>query len=124
MEDLIKEGGELKAAIAEMTAHLRAINLEIAENMEFGNKKSSTITEGGWSAKVTQRENIKWDQKRLEKLRSHVGDEDFFSTFKVEFKPIGAKALEISPFLQEIQFCRTVTPGAPSVVYKEVEQDG
>jgi hypothetical protein len=120
MESLIKEGAALKAQIGTMTTDLRAINEQIAANIEFNGKKSATLEAGGFKVSVTQRENIKWDRDRLDKFRAHVGDQDFFNMFKTEFKPI-AKAINAYPGQKDIQYCRTVTPGAPSVTYKEVE---
>jgi len=122
MEELIKQGAGLKAQIDTATARLREINMQIANAVDFGNQKSITITAAGYKVQITQRENIKWDHKKLDKFRSHVGDNDFFTLFKTEFKP-NNKEIASSPMQKDIQFCRTVTPGAPSVVYKEVKNE-
>ncbi len=119
LTELIKRGATIKAAIVEQTVRLRAINEQIAAQVEFNGKKSATLEAGGFKVNITQRENIKWDHDSLEKFRFHVGDEEFFTLFKTEFKPIN-KAIKAYPNQKDVQFCRTVTPGAPSVTYKEV----
>ena len=85
------------------------------------------IAAGGIMAKITKRQNVKWDQDALAVAHKQMGTELFAKAFTYKFEPINARQLknwlasgdvpdEAKHLVLE---ARTVTEGAPSVVYEE-----
>jgi len=125
MDALLQEAFSLKQAIDTQTDRLREINRQLAESADFNDKKSATINGQHVKAKISLRENVKWDQDKLIHVRDHFNH--FEDAFKAEWKPVSAKALEVAcvnpEFARAVDWCRTVTPGAPSVTYELIEQE-
>lgn len=66
IESLLREGITLKWEIEARQQRLRKINKDIAEQAEFKPGSSTGhIAAGGIMAKVTKRQNVKWDQDAL-----------------------------------------------------------
>jgi len=125
MDQLLEEAYSLKREIDAKTTRLREINRQIAEQVEFDGKKSCWITGQHVKAKITLRDNVKWDQQRLVKVRDQF--QHFTDAFKAEYKPISSKALEVAcvnpDFAKAIEWARTITSGAPSVTYELVNME-
>lgn len=128
IENLLREGITLKWEIEARQKKLREINKNIAEQAEFKPGSSTGhIAAGGIMAKVTKRQNVKWDQDALAVAHKQMGTELFAKAFTYKFEPINARQLknwlasgdvpdEAKHLVLE---ARTVTEGAPSVVYEE-----
>lgn len=125
---LLREAAQLDADIKTKTARLRDLKGQIADAAEK-NGKTGKVTAGGYAAKVQQKENVTWDQAKLEQARLAIGNDAFFRTFKWEFKPENKKKLDAfldygePAHVQIVQSAMTVKPGAPSVTIEAV-QDG
>ena len=123
---LVDQAAELKEEISVKTERLRNLNVEIAGQAEFAEGSKTGHAFGcHYSAKVALKENVKWDQVKLEALRAKIGDEDFFKIFKWTFEPKSAKtlagAVEFGGHSREIEAARTVTAGTPYVTYERLE---
>lgn len=128
IENLLREGITLKWEIESRQKKLREINKNIAEQAEFKPGSSTGhIAAGGIMAKVTKRQNVKWDQDALAVAHKKMGTELFAKAFTYKFEPINSRQLknwlasgavpdEAKHLILE---ARTVTEGAPSVVYEE-----
>lgn len=127
-EKLLREGITLKWEIDARQQKLREINKQIAEQAEYKPGSSTGhIAAGNIMAKVTRRQNVKWDQDALAVAHKKMGTELFAKAFTYKFEPINARQLknwlssgdvpdEAKHLVLE---ARTVTEGAPSVVYEE-----
>jgi hypothetical protein len=128
MDDLLQEAFRLKQVIDVHTSRLRDINKKIAESAVFGDGRSTTTILGQHiKAKIRLRDNVKWDQQRLEQVRSHFPDETM-AVFVPKYEPRGKAALDgmcaqNEEFAKAVDWCRTVTPGAPSVTYELIESE-
>jgi len=126
LAELLREGEALKRAIADDTKRLRNINQQVAAAAQFkGGAKTGHAVAGGIRAKVTLRENTRWDQGRLAQLKAWH-PELFRNAFASEYKPLSAKALEAvaganPDFAQGVTWARTVSDGAPQVEYELLE---
>ena len=128
IENLLREGFSLKMEIETRQQKLREINKQIAEQAEFKPGSSTGhIAAGNILAKVTRRQNVKWDQDALAVAHKKMGTELFAKAFTYKFEPINARQLrnwlasgdvpdEAKHLILE---ARAVTEGAPSVVYEE-----
>ena len=127
LEQIIKQGAEIKDRIKYDTENLRNINAEIEKLTDFSGKKSASLTAAGITVKIQKRDNVKWDQDKLHQFRDAVGDELFFDLFKVNFKPLNGKVNAYvdtnGKHSQGIEWCRTVAPGTPTVTYTPLEEN-
>lgn len=131
IENLLREGFSLKMEIEARQQRLREINKDIAERAEFKPGSSTGhIAAGNILAKVTRRQNVKWDQDALAVAHKKMGTELFAKAFTYKFEPINARQLknwlasgdvpdEAKRLILE---ARNVTEGAPSVVYEEATE--
>ena len=120
----MQEAYRLKIDVGLQEKRLREINKILESIADFSGKKSATITGQYVKAKISQRENVKWDQSRLTQIKDHF-PAVFPEAFKIEWKPTGAKELEMAAasnpdFAKAVDWCRTVTPGAPTVTYEPI----
>ena len=128
IENLLREGFSLKMEIETRQQKLRDINKQIAEQAEFKPGSSTGhIAAGNILAKVTRRQNVKWNQDALAVAHKKMGTELFAKAFTYKFEPINARQLrnwlasgDIPDEAKHLVLdARTVTEGAPSVVYEE-----
>lgn len=128
IENLLKEGLALKLEIEARQKKLREINKSIAECAEYKPGSSTGhIAAGNIMAKVTKRQNVKWDQDALAVAHKKMGTELFAKAFTYKFEPINARQLKNWLTSEDVPDeakhlvldARTVTEGAPSVVYEE-----
>ncbi|MFP4475029.1 MAG: hypothetical protein ACLFOY_05680 [Desulfatibacillaceae bacterium] len=123
---LIREGARLKEEIDQRTRLLRAVNRRLADSCDFTRANSTRLEGGGWEVRISQRENVRWDQERLRLIRGYY---DFFdNVFRCEYKPAGSRelaaAMSVDPtFGEAVEWARTVRPGAPSVTYKRKDPE-
>lgn len=129
ISSLIAEGAALKADIDSKTARLRDINLALASLASFPEGKATAKLAGsGYAVKIQKRENVKWDQAKLEAARSSMGNEAFFSVFAWKFEPKSKKILDgflgygDPSYAAMIEDARTVSDGAPQVTYEAIEE--
>jgi hypothetical protein len=125
LADLIKEGAELKSYIDQATAKLREINSALAEAAEYSDgSRTGHIYGAGYKVKVALRDNVKWDQERINQILQLIPSAA--GCFKTEYKPDNKKldaAIARSEELEKaVGWARTVTPGAPTVTYELVEE--
>ena len=128
IESLLRQGITLKWEIEARQKKLREINKKIADCAEYKPGSSTGhIAAGNIMAKVTRRQNVKWDQDALAVAHKKMGTELFAKAFTYKFEPINARQLknwlasgdvpdEAKHLILE---ARTVTEGAPSVVYED-----
>lgn len=129
--ELLKEGLALKTEIAQRQTRLHEINRVLAEAATYKPGSSTGhIAAGGIMAKVMKRQNVKWDQDALAVAHKKMGTELFAKAFTYKFEPINARQLknwlssgdvpdEAKHLVLE---ARTVTDGAPYVVYEEATE--
>ena len=128
-KDLVVRGSELKIQMQAMTEELRGINLELSSAAEYRNgSKTGHLLEAGIKVTVQLKENIKWNQERLAQVKTLLPGV-FNDTFVYEFKPASSKALEAAmkentEFAKAVEWSRTISPGAPQVVYEKIIDEG
>lgn len=127
LADAVDRAAGLKARATAITEELRQLNLFIAEKAEYKEGQQTGHAAGAhFIAKVQRRENVKWDQGKLEAVRAEVGDESFWGPFTFEIKPrpardFTAKLAALPPeAVAAVMAARTATPGAPAVTYEEL----
>ena len=123
---LIQEGARLKEQILAMTDRLREINAQLAECAEYPNGgKTGHLSGGGYLIKVILRDNIKWDQERIQQMISHLPGVK--ECFKAEYKPDNRKLEKVMAKDEAVEkavaWARTVTPGAPTVTYERLDEE-
>lgn len=88
-EKLLRKGITLKWEIETRQKKLREINKKIAEQAEFKPGSSTGhIAAGGIMAKVTRRQNIKWDQDALAVAHKKMGTELFAKRLRTNSNPL------------------------------------
>ena len=123
--DLLARGYALKAAIDAQKDELANINLELQNRTTFpADKATGHLEAEGYKAKITKKENIKYDQERLLKIKELMPSM-FEQSFKVKYESDSA-AIKVfmgsdKEFASAIIWSRIITPGSPSVTIEKVE---
>ena len=127
MADLIDRAGILDAEVKRKTEELRALKVRLAGLAEYkeGSKTGHAFGDR-FKITVSLKENVKWNQEGLNKLRDKMGDAKFFKVFDWEFVPKSKKILDGAiefdeVFGKDIMGTFTTTPGAPQVTFKPIE---
>lgn len=130
IEDLVAEGAALDEEIKAKRSRLAKIKTELAKFAAFkpGSKTGHIPPAAGYSTKVQLKESRRWDQSGLARVRSVLGDEEFFKLFTYVFKPKSAK--EINAFLShgdplkvaQVKAAMTVKEGAPQVTFTPLDE--
>ncbi|MDR0620306.1 MAG: hypothetical protein LBJ61_00260 [Deltaproteobacteria bacterium] len=123
---LVDRAALLHRDIAEKTDQLKEIKAKLAAMAKYREGGATGHVYGSrFSATVTLKKNVKWDQGKLEGLREDIGDADFMKVFTWEYKPISQKdvdaAVKHASFGGKIEECFTATEGSPQVVFKPME---
>lgn len=127
-EELLREAFSLKERIRHLQTRLNMLEQQISALARFKpGTKTGRLVAGGYVAVVQLRENVSWDQEKLEKLRTHLGDKTFSGLFKAEYKPVSMRAVNAAMLTSELhdalKWAMTVKPAKPYVQY-EVLSDG
>jgi hypothetical protein len=126
INDLIAEGATLKTYIETATAKLREINQQIATVAEYKDgSKTGHLVGGGYTVKVSLRDNVKWDQNKIAQVITLIpaAKECFKTEYKPDSKKLDAAIARSEDLEKAINWARTVTPGAPSVTYEKIEEE-
>ena len=123
---LVDRAALLHGEITEKSAQLKEIKAKLAHLAKYREGSATGHIYGSrFSATVTLKKNIKWDQGKLEGLREDIGDGDFMKVFTWEYKPISQKevdaAVKHASFGGKIEECFVATEGSPQVVFKPME---
>jgi hypothetical protein len=126
LSDLIDRAGALDVEVKRKTEELRSMKARLAELAEYKEGSKTGHAFGGrFKITVSLRENVKWDQEALNRLRDAMGDEEFFKVFEWAFEPRSKKlldgAIEFGRFGEAIKGTFTTAPGAPQVTFKPIE---
>ena len=123
---LIREAAALDAEIKGKSERLKELKLKLAALAEFKpGSMTGHLVGGGHKVKVQVKEYVKWDQDKLDQVRS-FNPAKFNEIFKPEYKPISKKTLD--GFLEHgnknmadgVRWAMTVTPGAPQVTFESL----
>lgn len=129
--ELLREGYQLKARMAQDKERLTQINAAIAAQATFsGACKTARLAASGYVAKVQRKETVTWDQKALWKAIQVMGVPEFKKAFTFEYKPKSSKELKdymAAPdtpdeYRKLIDAARLVKEGSPAVTYEFVEE--
>lgn len=129
LKDMIIRGSEIKLQMSAMETELRTINAELAKRAQYvAGSKTGRLMEAGIKVTVSQRENVKWLQDRLMQVKEILPDQ-FCKAFVYEYKPATAKELkaameENEEFAKACEWARECKPGAPTVTYERIEDEG
>ena len=126
LPDLIDLAGAVHAEIKDREKRLSEIKGRIAEAAVYkGDSKTAHLDGLRYAVTVQKKENVKWDQGKLEELREAAGDGEFFKVFKWTFEPHSKKlldgALEFGAHRELIKAAMAVTPGSPTFTFKPME---
>ena len=130
--ELLREGYQLKARMAQDKERLAQINAAIAAQATFsGACKTARLAASGYVAKVQRKETVTWDQKALWKAVQVMGVPEFKKAFTFEYKPKSSKDLTAymadpetpDEYRKLIDAARTIKEGAPSVTFEFVETE-
>ena len=130
VESLVSEYAENKAQADRLTAR----NAEIAELLQAEatfspGSDTGHISTLAYKVSITRRINERWDQDKLEDVRSEMTDDLFFTLFKSKYEP-DRKALKV--FMQGNHDSKlrcallgacTASAGRPSVKLTPVQQE-
>lgn len=128
LRGLIDEAAALDNEIRQKTEQLRELKKTLAEAAIYRDgSKTGRLVSTNFEVTIQQRDNVKWDQTKLNEARLAMGDAAFFKIMKWTFEPTSAKTL--NGFLEFgdqgqaglIAAARTVTPGAPAVTFERLE---
>jgi hypothetical protein len=124
INQLIQKGFSLKQKIDNMTAELRAINKQIADAAEYKNgSKTGHIMTADIAVKIVRRENVKWQQDRLETVKSHFKDQ-FDTLVKYEIKPDMKKISKAGgDIARAFEWAKEIAEASPSVSYELIQQE-
>ncbi len=87
LPELIKEAYALKQEADRIKARLAEVNQTISASVTFPpDKNTVTGVAANLICKVSKKENLKWDQAKLNQARATLGDELFLSLFSYEWK--------------------------------------
>lgn len=124
---LVAEFARLKAEGDAITARKREIAEELAILAIFKpGSETGKLEAAGYKVTVTKKMNEKWDQTRLEQVRTELTDAYFCQLFGYKFTP---KTRELKAFLAgpnppeikaSIIAARTTSPAQPQVKLEEV----
>jgi len=122
-EALLREAVSLKERIRDLQSRLSALEERIATLAEFApGSKTGKLVAGNYRATVQTKENIRWGQEKLERLRSHIGDKAFFGLFRREYKPVNMRAIHAAMLTSELrdalQWAMTIRPAKPYIRYE------
>ena len=115
----------LKSEIDAKKAELAKLNTQLAAMAQYKEgSQTGHIYTNAYHVKVSKRQNVRWDQKKLTTARAAIGDKGFFAVFGWKFEPKN-KALLDNFFEQGqqahadlIRAAMTVTEGAPGISYE------
>lgn len=126
LDQLATEYAKNKAEADRLTQRNREIALQFANVATFKpGSATGRLNAGGMDFEITKTINEKWDQERLNAVRSEITDAAFLPLFRFKWEPKGKemKTFLALPGSNEIKAAilsaRTLTPGAPSVKIKE-----
>lgn len=126
LDQLANEYAKNKAEADRLTHRNREIALQFANAATFKpGSATGRLNAGGMDFEITKTINEKWDQERLNAVRSEITDAAFLPLFRFKWEPKGKemKTFLALPGSNEIKAAilsaRTLTPGAPSVKIKE-----
>jgi hypothetical protein len=123
INQLIQKGFSLKQKIDNMTAELREINKQIADAAEYkeGSRTGHILT-SDFAVKVSLRENVKWDTKKLMEIKNYFADK-FDAVVKYEIKPDVKKINKEGGEIEKaFNWAKEVTAGQPSVSYELITE--
>ena len=123
---LVDRAALLHEDIAEKTAQLKEIKAKLAHLATYKEGSATGHIYGSrFSATVTLKKNVKWDQNKLVALRDEMGDDIFGKIFTWEYKPISQREVDAAMahgrFGESIKGCFTSTEGSPQVSFKPME---
>ena len=126
-EEAVRKFAALKQQQKDIENQIEELVPVIAGAAEFKlGSKTGHLVAAGIKMTVTKRENEKWNQAELAKVKAWTGDEKFFKFFKAEYKPQSAahtKAMaEDEQMALVIAKCRTVTPGSTGLSWEPLEE--
>lgn len=118
------------AAIKETQKTLEQEINEIIPRLEAGaqfkdGSKTGHLSVPGFKVKVEQKENISWDQEKLQIARAKLGDEAFHALFKAEYKPVSSAVLKAAPeeLKKMLAWASEVKPAKPYVTYERIKEE-
>jgi predicted transcriptional regulator len=128
VESMIREAAALDREIKTKTERLRELKEKLAGLVTFEDgKKTGRLVGAGHVVKVQLRENVSWDQSKLETARQAIGNDDFFRPFSWKFEPASKKALdaflEYHPKADLVKQAMTVKDGSPQVTFESIEDE-
>jgi hypothetical protein len=118
--------GVLYSEIAERETEMKAVKEALVPYVEFRDGcATGHLTGRRFAVKVLRKENVKWDQGKLDALRRDMGDEAFFRVFRWSFEPVSKKTLdaviEFSEHGPRIREAFTSRPGSPQFTFLPLE---
>lgn len=129
LDQLANEYAKNKAEADRLTKRNREIAAQFLSVATFKPGSSTgRLTAGGLAFEITKTINETWNQPQLNAVRSEITDEAFLPLFRFKWEPKGKelKAFLALPGSNEIKAAilsaRTITPGSPSVKFKEAAE--
>jgi hypothetical protein len=126
VRELVDQAAILAEEISQKTEDLRALKDRLAQLADYKEGSMTGRVFGGhYTATVTRKETMTWDQGKLDALRKTIGNREFLRVFKYEFKPIAKKeadaAIKHASYGHILAEALTVKEGSPQVAFKRME---
>jgi hypothetical protein len=126
VDELIDKAAILKADITDKTKILHALQEQIEALLEWPDKQASLTAFGrAFKAKIVTKTAVKWDQEKLDELRKTMGDDDFFTLFSFEYKPVNFSKLDniwvYHQYYNRIGECKSESKARSSFTFERLE---
>ena len=125
-QNLVEYAAKLKGEIDAKKAEYDALIDKIVALATFKNgSHTGHCFTSSVHCKVTKKEYVKWDQSKLNALRAKMEENDFFSIFGWEYKPVSKAVIDHflasdSPVIEDIRAAMTITEGKPQLVFESL----
>ena len=126
IDDILREGFQIKYQIDTLKDRLKEINEKVADQAFFKEgSKTGHLQSDFFSAKVTKSSITKWDQEKLLQIKPHFPN--FNDVFKPDYKPVSKKTLELAgaasaEFKRAIDWASEIKENSPSVTYEQIQE--
>ena len=125
LAQLLSYGYDLKQSQDNGKKALSQIHQELERCTVFpSDKATGHLQAGGYKARITRKENIKYDQEKLLEIKQRM-PAMFNQVFKIKYDPEAAALKTFmaadKEFAQAIIWARSVTPAAPAITYEKAE---
>jgi hypothetical protein len=125
VEPAADRAGRLHMEIKRLEAELAALKPDLVAQAAFKEGcRTGHLAGNRFKVAVELRENVTWDQDKVEALRDEMPEEAFVAAWRWKFEAASKRAMDdalAGPWGDRIREARTVRPGSPGLTFKALE---